>query len=459
MKRAVVFCTAPAAQVRAAVNAALAGIAPDQIWFIGPDTSPFAAEKNFIGWGTGPFSIKSGTRIRKAVRAVDAATVVLPLGNPDGEGYGLLRLFARCISSGAIIECPPDGTLRTMNRSILSLLLNPEERWHAAVIALLGLIRPLLGFTGDKVPCPAFPGRLEHSVIRDEPAGGPVDISVIIRTYNEAALIGKTLEMVFSQNGFLGEVIVIDSESTDATREIALRHPVRLFSVKKSAFSYGAALNLGARLARGRIVMNLSAHAVPADRDWLAALAAPLADETVAGVYGRELPIEGWNGHFEAKLLNDAFGPKPVRSLHDPFFSNANAAMPRKLILDLPFDEHIGWGEDALWAREMQRRGLAIAYQPGAAVHHSHNTSMFDNFARCLKHHRTLFATYLKGREREVCRGFYKKLPARAASFRRFLAERRGMTPLKAMLYAPYCEYVNWLGCNEAANEAKRARS
>ncbi|MBI5636755.1 MAG: glycosyltransferase [Nitrospinae bacterium] len=455
MKRAVVFCTAPAAQTRAAADAALAGFSKEHIWFAGPDASPFAAEKNYISWGNGPFSIQSGANIWNAVRAIDAATIVLPLNNPDGEGYGLLRLFVRWIFDGEIIEHLPDGTLRTLERGAFSLLLSPEERWHAAVIALLGVARPFLGFTGDKVPRPVFPGTLDYRTIRDDSAGGVVGVSVVIRSYNEESHIGKTLEMVFSQIGFSGEVIVIDSESTDATREIALRHPVRLFSVGKRAFSYGAALNLGARLARGRIVVNLSAHAVPAHREWLTALTAPLADDTVAGVYGRELPIEGWNGHFEAKILSDAFGPKPMRSRDNPFFSNANAAMPRKLVLDLPFDEHVGWGEDGLWAREMQRRGLAIAYRPDAAVHHSHNTSMFDNFARCLKHHRTLFSTYLRGKECEVCRAFYKKLPGRAASFRRFLAEQRGMAPLKAILYAPYCEYVNWLGCDEAAREAE----
>ena len=455
MKRAVVFCTAPAAQVRAAADAALTGFSPDQIWFAGPDNSPFAAEKNHIRWGSGPFSIQNGANIWNAVRAIDAATIVLPLNNADGEGYGLLRLFARCASHGKIIEYAPDGAMRALEQGTLSLLLRPEERWHAAVIALLGVIRPALGFTGDRVPRPAFPGALEHTAIRGETPEGPVDVSVVIRSYNEEAHIGKTLEMVFAQTGFSGEVIVIDSESTDATREIALRRPVRLFSVRKSAFSYGAALNLGARLARGRIIVNLSAHAIPAHHTWLAALTAPLADKTVAGVYGRELPIDGWTGHFEAKILNDAFGPKPMRSSHNPFFSNANAAMPRTLALDAPFDEHVGWGEDGLWAHNMQRRGLAIAYRPDAAVYHSHNTSMFDNFTRCLKHHRTLFSTYLKGREREVCRAFYDKLPGRAAAFRRFLIEERGMTPLKAMLYAPYCEYVNWLGCDEAARETK----
>ncbi len=458
MKRAVVLCTAPAPHVRAAVDSALTGYTPDQIWFAGADSSPFAAEKNFISWGDGHFGIRGAAKIWSAVRALNAAAMVLPLNNPDGDGYGLLRLFARLVFAGEIIEHPPDGTLRSLDQGALSLLLRPEERWHAAVIALLGVVRPALGFTGGKVPRAAYPGGLEHTVVSDKSTGGTVDVSIIIRSYNEAAHIGKTLDMVFSQNGFAGEVIVIDSESTDATREIALRHPVRLFSVPKSAFSYGAALNLGARLARGRIIVNLSAHAVPAHRGWLEALIAPLTDESIAGVYGRELPIEGWNGHFEAKILNDAFGPRLMRSLHNPFFSNANSAMPRTLVLEKPFDEHVGWGEDGLWAREMQRRGRAIAYQPGAAVHHSHNTSMFDNFSRCLKHHRTLFATYLKGREREVSRAFYKKLPARAASFRSFLAGRRGMSPLKAMLYAPYCEYVNWLGCDEAAREATHTK-
>ncbi len=328
---------------------------------------------------------------------------------------------------------------------------------HAFAIGAFGLLRPLFGLSGGDVPRPAPAVPLECRALRDEAAGAP-DVSVVIRTWNEAAHLGRTLGMVFGQEGFAGEVIVIDSGSTDATCAIALAHPVRLFGIPKKAFSYGAALNLGARLARGSIVVNLSAHAIPAHRRWLRELTAPLADASIAGVYGRELPIEGWNGHFEAKLLADAFGPLPHRTTANPFFSNANAAMRRQDLLDHPFDEHAGWGEDALWAHAMQAKGMGIAYQPQAAVHHSHNTSMRENFVRCLKHHRTLFAGYLKGREREACAGFYRTLPGRAASFRRFLTADRGMGPLAALLYAPWCEYVNWLGCRIAAEEAREGK-
>ena len=47
-------------------------------------------------------------------------------------------------------------------------------------------------------------------------------ISIIIRTYNEEAYLGDVLEKIKSQeiNDFSKEVIIVDSESEDRTKEI-----------------------------------------------------------------------------------------------------------------------------------------------------------------------------------------------------------------------------------------------
>ena len=65
-----------------------------------------------------------------------------------------------------------------------------------------------------------------------------------------------------------------------------------------------------------------------------------------------------------------------------PLFSNANGAFRRSLWLELPFDEAIGGAEDIAWVRSMQERGYLIAYQPTAAVYHSHGEPLIKHLRR-----------------------------------------------------------------------------
>ena len=63
-------------------------------------------------------------------------------------------------------------------------------------------------------------------------------------------------------------------------------------------------------------------------------------------------------------------------------FSNANSAMPRRLLLDEPFAEDILIAEDQDWSRRMLLAGMSIRYEGGAAVRHSHAYTMFTGFRR-----------------------------------------------------------------------------
>ena len=60
-----------------------------------------------------------------------------------------------------------------------------------------------------------------------EPQKGLPRISVIVRAHNDESLIGRTLAGIFSQQPPPFEVIVCDDNSTDRTREVAARFPVR----------------------------------------------------------------------------------------------------------------------------------------------------------------------------------------------------------------------------------------
>ena len=86
-------------------------------------------------------------------------------------------------------------------------------------------------------------------------------ISVIIPTLNEAYSLGATLRALTRlEHGRRVEVIVADGGSTDATREIAEGHGVRVVSAARGR---GAQMHAGATAARGDVLWFLHADTVP----------------------------------------------------------------------------------------------------------------------------------------------------------------------------------------------------
>lgn len=199
-----------------------------------------------------------------------------------------------------------------------------------------------------------------------------MNASIVIRARNEAQHIGKVLDAIASQKTD-GEVetILIDTASTDGTPDIARRHNARVISIAPEQFSWGYALNLGAYHARHAHIVNLSAHAVPADPHWLTYLLAPFADARVAGVFGRQLAIDHADP-FEAVELDLWFPDWPEPRISGSF-SNANGALRKDIWQRIPFDEKIMIAEDSVWAGAVSKLGYHTVYQPQSNVYHNHD--------------------------------------------------------------------------------------
>ncbi len=123
-------------------------------------------------------------------------------------------------------------------------------------------------------------------------------VSVIIPTYNRAALIGEAIESALRQTYSAREVIVVDDGSTDETLGVLARYGNAIHTVRTPNRGCAAARNAGVRLARG-------AHLAFVDSDDVAppeklAIQVPVldADPDVGFVYGPsvafgpELPAE-----------------------------------------------------------------------------------------------------------------------------------------------------------------------
>lgn len=217
-------------------------------------------------------------------------------------------------------------------------------------------------------------------------------ISVVITVKDGGADLVRCLEAIKRQRiDEEVEIVVVDSGSRDGSAERADRLGARVHSISPDEFHHGRTRNIGAEIAGGEVLVFTSQDAYAADDRWLAALISPLRpDETVAGVYGRQLPHETARPP-ERYFLDFLYGPRPrvqalgsveELSFEATLFSNVNSAIPRRIWERYPFADDVVMSEDQEWSRRVLLAGMSIVYAPNAAVFHSHAYSIVGAFRR-----------------------------------------------------------------------------
>ena len=144
----------------------------------------------------------------------------------------------------------------------------------------------------------------------------------------------------------------------------------------------------------------LSQRARPTGDRWLAPLIATLdADPEVVGVCSRVLPYPTADllTRREAELELSGSGDRARRQITDWAAWTATSEHERRVFINFhtvsaairaeawrrtPFQPVRTLGEDLLWAREVIESGWALVYEPASAVHHSHDYSLDELFAR-----------------------------------------------------------------------------
>ncbi|MDD5483898.1 MAG: glycosyltransferase family 2 protein [Kiritimatiellae bacterium] len=221
---------------------------------------------------------------------------------------------------------------------------------------------------------------------------GQYSVSIVIPVMNAAKFLPPLFAALASQKPSPpDEIILVDSCSTDGTPAAAGQSPVNTRVIPIKNFSHGGARNMGARAARGDIVVLLTQDALPQNDRWLFNLLAPFSDGGVGAVFSRQIPREDappterffLQYHFPpgraARYLRP---PQGVLTFQDVFFSNVSAAIRRPLLIKHPFDETLIMSEDQQFARDLLNAGLAVVYQPESIALHSHRYSLAMAFRR-----------------------------------------------------------------------------
>lgn len=205
--------------------------------------------------------------------------------------------------------------------------------------------------------------------------------SIIIRAYNEEKHIGRLFEGISHQNQKDLQVILVDSGSTDQTKEIALQHGAELISIQPQEFTFGRSLNMGIAKAGADLIVMASAHVYPVYPDWLETLLNPFTDEKTGLTYGKQRGAE--TTHFsENQIFHHWYPDRSVLNQNHPFCNNANAAIRRSLWEIHPYDENLPGLEDLEWGKWVQQQGYSISYCAEAEVIHVHNENLSGIYNR-----------------------------------------------------------------------------
>jgi glycosyltransferase involved in cell wall biosynthesis len=193
-------------------------------------------------------------------------------------------------------------------------------------------------------------------------------VSVVIRAKDEAASIGRTLELIERQT-VPAQIVVVDSGSTDGTTDIVRAHDVTLIEIPAESFTYGGALNTGTEHASAEVVVALSAHSFPLNDGWLERMLAAMSDDGVACASGQGVGPDG--KPMDGPVVQD-------RALAEAYplwgYSSHAGAFRRSLWAQRGFRADMPFSEDKEWAWHWLQHGHTAVLDPQLIVEHGHGS-------------------------------------------------------------------------------------
>ena len=210
---------------------------------------------------------------------------------------------------------------------------------------------------------------------------GP-SISVVVPVYNGESTIAACIESLLEQTYTPTEIIIVDNNSTDGTREVVQKYPVTLLQETRQT-SY-AARNRGIKHCQATLVALTDADCV-ASPDWLEELIKPFSNDGTLAAAGR---IVDYPPSTRAERFIHQVSPFTDLDLTGlPSLLTGNVVYRRTVL------EQLGWYDEALptagdvdmgW-RLKAHWSDAIARAPAAVVYHKHRTTwggLYRQFSR-----------------------------------------------------------------------------
>ncbi|MFH8119628.1 MAG: glycosyltransferase [Candidatus Aenigmatarchaeota archaeon] len=206
-------------------------------------------------------------------------------------------------------------------------------------------------------------------------------ISIVIPAYNAEKTIANTIKALLKQNYPKKdyEIIVVDDGSTDNTVNVVKKFKkVRL--IKQKHKGPAAARNLGAKKAKGSIILFTDSDCVPG-KNWIKFMIEPFKNKEIVGVSGtyrtlnKESSIARFIG-YEIERNHEVMKKKK----YIDFIGSYSAAYRKNIFLKFGgFDENfpIASGEDPELSFRISKAGYKMVFQPKAYVYHKHPDTLW----------------------------------------------------------------------------------
>ena len=222
-----------------------------------------------------------------------------------------------------------------------------------------------------------------------------MNCGLIIPTLNAGNQFKKLLEQLAAQT-LPTKKLIVDSESTDGTAQLAQSFGLEVLRIRRKNFNHGATRQLALEHLLKQspldVIIFLTQDVLLRDDESLKRLVKIFGeDESVGLSYGRQLPHE--NATNEAKFLRAfnyppesqlrSFDDRKIYGLKTAFASNSFAAYRVEALQSVGgFPSNVPLCEDMYVAAKMLLRGLKIYYAAEAQVYHSHNYTAAQEFRR-----------------------------------------------------------------------------
>jgi len=222
-----------------------------------------------------------------------------------------------------------------------------------------------------------------------------MNCGLIIPTLNAGSQFQKLLAQIAAQT-LSTQKLIIDSESTDDTTQLAKNFGVEVIKIPRKNFNHGATRQLALEYLQKKfsldVIIFLTQDVLLHDDESLAKLVKIFETEKSVGLsYGRQLPHA--NATAEAKFLRTfnyppenqlrTFDDRKIFGIKTAFASNSFAAYKISALENVGgFPVHVPLCEDMYVAAKMLMSGWKIFYAADAQVYHSHNYTAAQEFKR-----------------------------------------------------------------------------
>lgn len=213
--------------------------------------------------------------------------------------------------------------------------------------------------------------------------------TLVIPVLNPGAFAASQVEALARQSWQPDEVRVVDSESTDGSVDAYRRLGAEVVTIARREFRHGRTRALAAGAARHDLVVFLTQDAIPRPDAFERLLTRLLEDPRAGAAYGRQLPHGDASpaaAHVRAFNYPDASYVRRAEDiarlgLRAAFCSNSFAAYRRQALVAVGnFPAEVILAEDMCAAALMLEAGWHVHYAADAAVAHSHNFTVGQEF-------------------------------------------------------------------------------